>query len=75
MAKDKFSQRVRRVMVKHGVLEDAKADEALAIADKSDTTSFTDAGLSPSTQYCYKVRAVNIFGGSTYTSVVCTTAY
>ena len=34
--KDKFSQRIRKALIKHGVIEDAKADEALALADKED---------------------------------------
>ena len=40
--KDKFSQRIRRVLVKHGALDEAQADEALAIAEKDDTQTFSD---------------------------------
>ena len=32
--KDKFYQRIRKVLLKHGVLEEPKADEAAALADK-----------------------------------------
>jgi hypothetical protein len=32
-------------------------------------TSYTDTGLSPSTSYSYRVRAVNAFGSSGYTAV------
>src|SRR6188508_3324656 len=32
--KDKFYQRIRKVLVKHGVLDEAKAEEAAGIADR-----------------------------------------
>lgn len=34
--KDNFAQRIRKVLIKHNVIEDQKADEALALADKED---------------------------------------
>ena len=41
--KDKFSKRIRNILLKQGVLEEAKADEALEILDKTENgTSFTD---------------------------------
>ena len=34
--RDKFYQRIRKVLVKHGVLDEAKAEEAAGIADGPD---------------------------------------
>ncbi len=42
--KDKFYQRIRKVLLKHGVLDEAKADQAAAFADK-DNKSYTDVLL------------------------------
>jgi len=36
--------------------------------------SFLDSGLVAGTQYCYRVRAVNLVGASAYTNEVCGTA-
>ncbi|MBI4566700.1 MAG: Flp pilus assembly complex ATPase component TadA [Planctomycetes bacterium] len=40
--RDKFAQRIKKVLVKHGVLDVAKAEEAIASADRSDSASFAD---------------------------------
>jgi hypothetical protein len=37
------------------------------------STSFTDTGLAPNTQYCYSIIASNIAGLSTATAAVCAT--
>jgi type IV pilus assembly protein PilB len=42
--KDKFYQRIRRVLVKQGVIDESKADEAAAIADK-ENKSYSDTLL------------------------------
>ncbi|HLF93083.1 MAG TPA: ATPase, T2SS/T4P/T4SS family [Planctomycetota bacterium] len=42
--KDKFYQRIRKVLVKHGVLDEGKADEAAVIADK-ENKSYADTLL------------------------------
>ena len=42
--KDKFYQRIRKVLSKHGVLEEGKADEAVAIAER-ENLSYTDVLL------------------------------
>ncbi len=39
----------------------------------ANATTFTDAGLTGSTQYCYRVRALNAVGASAYSDVVCAT--
>ena len=39
----------------------------------ANTTSYGDANLSPSTTYCYRVRAYNSAGNSAYSSEVCAT--
>lgn len=39
----------------------------------ANTTTFADQGVVAGTQYYYKVRAVNAFGGSTYTPAVSVT--
>ena len=39
----------------------------------ANTTSYTDSGLADATTFCYRVRAFNSTGDSTYTSVVCAT--
>ena len=41
----------------------------------ADTTTFTDPGLSSSTEYCYQVRAVNAVGPSTFTTALCATTF
>ncbi|MBN2503293.1 MAG: fibronectin type III domain-containing protein, partial [Anaerolineales bacterium] len=38
-----------------------------------DATGYSDSGLTPETEYCYQVRAVNAYGSSAYTSVFCAT--
>ena len=38
-----------------------------------DATSFSNTGLAPSTEYCYRVRAVNGTGASAYDGPVCET--
>ncbi len=43
--KDKFYQRVKRVLVKQGAIEEAKAEEAIAIADKEDAVSYSSVLL------------------------------
>ena len=43
--KDKFYQRVRRVLVKHGALEEMKADEAFLVADKEEAPSYANVLL------------------------------
>ncbi len=40
--KDKFAQRVKKVLVKHGAMDAAKADEAFAAAEKEDVASFPE---------------------------------
>ncbi|MBI2901169.1 MAG: Flp pilus assembly complex ATPase component TadA [Planctomycetes bacterium] len=40
--KDKFYQRIRKVLLKHGVIEEVKADEAVALAEKDDAHSYAD---------------------------------
>jgi len=42
--RDKFYQRIRKVLVKHGVLDEAKAEEAAGIADR-ENRSYTDVLL------------------------------
>jgi len=42
--KDKFYQRIRKVLVKHGVLDEAKAEEAAAVADR-ENRSYADVLL------------------------------
>src|SRR5258706_683733 len=42
--RDKFYQRIRKVLVKHGVLDEAKAEEAAAIADR-ENRSYADVLL------------------------------
>ncbi|HVR84704.1 MAG TPA: ATPase, T2SS/T4P/T4SS family [Planctomycetota bacterium] len=42
--KDKFYQRIRKVLVKHGVLDEAKAEEAAGIADR-ENRSYADVLL------------------------------
>jgi len=42
--KDKFYQRIRRVLVKHGVLDDPKADEAASVAEQ-ENRSYADVLL------------------------------
>jgi len=42
--RDKFYQRIRRVLVKQGVIDEAKADEAAALADK-ENKSYADTLL------------------------------
>ena len=42
--KDKFYQRIRKVLVKQGVLEEAKAEEAAVIADR-ENRSYADVLL------------------------------
>ena len=39
----------------------------------ADATTFTDQGLAPATQYCYRIRAINNTESSNYTSQVCAT--
>ncbi len=39
----------------------------------ANTTSYTDSGLADATTFCYRVRAFNSTGDSTYTNVVCAT--
>jgi peptidyl-Asp metalloendopeptidase len=39
----------------------------------SNVTSYTDANLSDSATYCYRVRAFNSVGGSPYSNEVCAT--
>jgi hypothetical protein len=39
----------------------------------ANSTSYSDAELSASTQYCYRIRAVNAAGGSSYDGPVCAT--
>jgi hypothetical protein len=41
---DKFYQRIRKVLVKHGVLDEAKAEEAAGIADR-ENRSYADVLL------------------------------
>jgi len=38
-----------------------------------DATSFADPGLAASTEYCYRVRAFNAGGYSTYSNIACAT--
>jgi hypothetical protein len=40
---------------------------------EANTTSYVDADLSPSTTYCYRVRAYTLAGNSAYASEVCVT--
>ena len=39
----------------------------------ANATSYTDGGLSPSTSYCYQIRAVNGAGASSYDGPACAT--
>ena len=39
------------------------------------STTSVELGLSPETEYCYRVRAVNGVGPSGYTGVVCATTF
>jgi titin len=39
----------------------------------ANATTYTDAGLTDATSYCYRVRAVNAAGPSGYTDAVCVT--
>ena len=45
--KDKFYQRIRKVLVKHGVLDESKADEAAMLAEK-ENKSYADTLLEHS---------------------------
>ncbi len=40
--RDKFGQRIRKVLAKHAVIETAKLDQAFAIAEKEDAGSFAE---------------------------------
>ena len=44
---------------------------SLLITTAANAVSYVNSGLDPSSQYCYRVRAVNIIGNSAYTDVVC----
>jgi len=37
------------------------------------STSYSNTGLSPATEYCYRIRAVNLGGGSAYDGPACAT--
>lgn len=39
----------------------------------ADVATFTDLGLPDSATFCYRVRATNAGGDSTYTNVACAT--
>ena len=39
----------------------------------ANTEDYSDTGLAPETEYCYRVRAVNTTGNSDYTSDICAT--
>lgn len=39
----------------------------------ANATTYSDQSVQPSTQYCYRVRAINTVGNSSYTDVQCTT--
>jgi hypothetical protein len=39
----------------------------------ANTTSYTDSGLADATTFCYRVRAFNSTGDSTYSNIVCGT--
>ncbi len=40
--KDKFYQRIRKVLLKHGAIEEAKAEEAVALVEKEENRSYAD---------------------------------
>src|SRR5262245_34970047 len=40
--RDKFGQRIRKVLAKHGALELSRLDEAYGLAEKEDSASFAD---------------------------------
>lgn len=40
-----------------------------------DVTTHPDGGLAPDTQYCYRVRAFNMFGVSAWTNIACDTTF
>jgi hypothetical protein len=45
-----------------------------SLADLSaNATSYTHTGLTPNSEYCYRVRSTNIAGASNWTSVACAT--
>ncbi len=44
----------------------------IAVVPENDT-DFSDTGLSPSTQYCYRIRAYNAGGNSDYSNIDCAT--
>ncbi len=46
--------------------------DALATLD-ADATSYADGNVEPSTEYCYRLRAVNAEGASDWSSVACGT--
>jgi len=39
---DKFRQRIKKVLVKHGVLEEGRATESLALSESEDASSYAD---------------------------------
>jgi hypothetical protein len=39
----------------------------------ANTQAYNNTGLTPNTEYCYQVRAVNVIGPSAYTEVKCAT--
>jgi len=45
----------------------------LLVALPAGSTGYSNTGLTPTTEYCYRVRAVNGFGGSSYAGPTCAT--
>ena len=39
----------------------------------ANTTTYSDSPLSATTEYCYRVRAINVTGNSTYSNSICAT--